>query len=58
MTSLSPEEQEGVAMRILRGAQEMGYDRVRVEVTRGGTFKVEVSREDKAARPNWGSGKK
>ena len=55
---MTPEEQEGVALRILRGAQEMGYDRVRVEVTRGGTFKVEVSREDKAARPNWGSGKK
>ena len=54
---MTPEEQEGVALRILRGAQEMGYARVVVEVTRGGTLRVDVAREDKAVRPSWGSGR-
>lgn len=56
---LTRDEQMASAIDVLREAREMGWAKVRVKVSRGGTYEVEAEVEGaKVARPSFASGLK
>jgi hypothetical protein len=52
-------EQITDALRVTEALRTQGWAKATVEVTRGGTFRVEVEAEgDKVVRPQFGTGRK
>jgi hypothetical protein len=58
MSTLERAEQIASALRVTEALRLQGWAKASVEVTRGGTFRVEVEAEgDKVVRPAFGTGR-
>jgi hypothetical protein len=56
--SLERAEQIADALRVTEALRIQGWAKATIEVTRGGTFRVEVEAEgDKVVRPQFGTGR-
>jgi hypothetical protein len=59
MSTLERAEQISDALRVTEALRLQGWAKASVEVTRGGTFRVEVEAEgDKVVRPQFSTGRK
>jgi hypothetical protein len=58
MSTLERADQIAAALRVTEALRAQGWAKAMVEVTRGGTFRVEVEAEgDKVVRPAFGTGR-